>query len=640
MTGGVELLPTRFGGSATTVFKIFTFKGSEYMKKEKITKNCTYIGGQAVMEGIMMRGKSSMATAVRDPEGNIQIESERLPSTEKRSKFLRLPFVRGVVNFVTSLIDGNRVLMRSADVAFPEEEETTKGEKLLKEKHNVDLGGIVSVVSTVAGVVLAMLIFVALPQFVAGFLPFDKTAVGWESVWFNLCEGGIRILIFVAYILLISLIPSLKRVFMCHGAEHKTITCYEEGKELTIENVRECSRVHDRCGTTFLFIVMIVSILVFSLVNIGLASWLYTGNDRIDGILRFVVKVLMLPVVAGVSYEVLRLLAKTKSKFFMIFKFPGLLMQRLTTSEPEDGMIECAIAAFNTVLAMDSDPTIPEKTFATAGKMSALLQNTKKRFRDNNIEEEEAEWIFALTLNIPKSSVETEEKILNVAQAKEILRIADERLTGRPLWYVVGDADFCGYKLKVDERVLIPRPETEELTMLSIAAAEEGNNVLDLCTGSGAIAIAMYNELKKAGRKVRMTAVDISEDALALAKENALANNAEITFVKSDLFSHIRERFDLIVSNPPYIPTAEIETLQREVKDHEPRLALDGGEDGLDIYRKIASEAPKYLTRGGMIIMEVGAGQAESVIRLFKNCSYAMIAKDFNGIDRYVKIGM
>ena len=610
------------------------------MKKEKATKTCTYIGGQAVMEGVMMRGKRSMATAVRDVEGHIQIESERLAPPEKTNKFFRLPFVRGVVNFIRSLVDGNRVLMRSAEVAFPDDEEPSKGEKLLNEKHGIDINAIVTTVAGVLGVVLALLIFVALPQWVTGFLPFDKTSTGLDGLWFNLCEGGIRLLIFILYILAISLIPSLRRVFMCHGAEHKTITCYEEGKELTVENVRGCSRVHDRCGTTFLFIVMMVSIVVFSLVNIAIAGWLYTGNSAVDGILRFVLKVLMLPIVAGVSYEVLKLLAKTKNKFFLIFKFPGLLMQRLTTREPEDGMIECAIAAFNTVLAMDADPTIPEKRFVTADKLTSLLKDTKKRFANCGIEEEEAEWIFALTLDIPKSAINTEEKLLKIPQVKEILRIADERLTGRPLWYVMGDADFCGYKIKVDERVLIPRPETEELVMMAVAAAEEGQHVLDLCTGSGAIAIATYKELEKAGRKVRMTAIDVSEKALELARENAELNEAEINFIQSDLFTRIRERFDLIVSNPPYIPSAEIETLQREVKDFEPRLALDGGADGLEIYRKIAADVSKHLTRGGTLLMEVGAGQAEEVVKLFKGNSYSMIIKDFNGVDRYVKIVM
>ena len=590
------------------------------------------------MEGIMMRGKRSMATAVRDPLGNVQIESERLTPPKKFGKLLRFPFIRGVYNFITSLVDGNRVLMRSVEVAFPDEEEPSKAEKILKEEHKIDLNGLVSFLSVALGVGLALLIFIALPQWIAGFLPFDKTAIGWESLWFNLAEGGIRILIFIAYILLVSLMPSLKRVFMCHGAEHKTITCYEEGKELTVENVRGCSRVHDRCGTTFLFIVMIVGILVFSVVNIALAGFIYTDNDTLNGILRFVVKVLMLPVVAGVSYEVLRLLAKTKSKFFLIFKFPGLLMQRLTTREPEDDMIECAIAAFNMVLAMDEDPTIPERQFITAGSMSDLLKATKKRFSNGGVDEEEAEWIFALTLGIAKSSVATEEKLLKYEEVAKIVKIADERLTGRPLWYIIGDTDFCGYKIKVDERVLIPRPETEELAMMVISAAQEGDNVLDLCTGSGAIAIAVSKELEKANRPVKMTAVDISEEALALAKENAELNEADVLFVQSDLFSRLRGRFNIIVSNPPYIPSKEVEGLQREVKDFEPKLALDGGKDGLDFYRKIANEAPKYLTSGGMVIMEVGIGEAAEVVKLFKYAAYSMIIKDFNGIDRYVKI--
>ena len=590
------------------------------------------------MEGIMMRGKLSMATAVRDPEGVIQIESERLTPPEKRSKFSKLPFIRGVFNFVSSLIDGNRILMRSADVCMEEEETPTKAEKWLEEKHKVHLGGILNTLTTVLGVVLALIIFIWIPQLLTGLTPFDKTSTGLDGLWFNLIEGGVRILIFIAYILLISLIPDLKRVFMCHGAEHKTITCYEEGKELTVENVRGCSRVHDRCGTTFLFLVMIVSILVFSLANLIVGNWIYTDDETVNSIIRFLLKIIMLPIVAGVSYEVLRGLAKTKNKFFFIFKAPGLLLQRLTTREPEDGMIECAIAAFKTVLAMDSDPTVPERLFATPYRMSELLTKIKKIFAQCGIEEEEAEWIFSILLGIPKSAVASEERILKIAQSKAVLKVVEERLTGRPLWYIIGDTSFFGYTLKVDERVLIPRPETEELAQMVISCAEEGQSILDLCTGSGAIAISVYKELEKAGRKVKVTASDISDGALVLAQENAQANDAEITFIKSDLFEKVRGRYDLIVSNPPYIPTKEIQTLQREVKDFEPHLALDGGEDGLDIYRQIALHAPKYLTRGGALLMEVGAGQAQDVVKLFKYADYSMVLKDFNGVERFVKI--
>ncbi len=608
------------------------------MKKdrEKKKKTCTYIGGQAVMEGVMMRGRRAMATAVRDPDGNVQIEAVRIRPPEERSRFSRLPFVRGVVSFVESLVIGNRVLMRSAEVAEGDPEQPSKAEKWLAEKHKVNVNSIWNGVAIALGILLAVLIFILVPQYLTGLTGFATT--GLEGLWFNLIEGGIRLVIFLLYIVGISAIRTLGRVYRYHGAEHKTITCFERGLPLTVENVRTCSRVHDRCGTTFLFLVMVVSILVFSLANVLVGTYIYTGNRPADFFIRLVFKLLMLPVVAGVSYEILRALAKTQSKFFLIFKAPGLLLQRITTREPDDGMIECAIAAFQKVYDMDADPSVPETVFATACKMSELLANTKKRFRDNGVDEEDAEWIFSLLLDIPKSAVCSEERILRIAQVKEILRIADERLTGRPLWYIIGDADFCGYKIKVDERVLIPRPETEELVQQVVAAAEEGNSILDLCTGSGAIAIAVYKELEKNKRKASVTASDISEEALALAKENAEENGADIAFVQSDLFSRIRGRFDIIVCNPPYIPSGDIAGLQREVRDFEPRLALDGGADGLDYYRRIAEDAGKYLVRGGMLVMEVGLGEAESVVKLFRYCDYSMVVKDFNGIDRFVKI--
>ncbi len=608
------------------------------MTENKPRKHYTYVGGQAVMEGVMMRGKRSMATAVRDPDGKIQIESERITPPEEQPKFKRLPFIRGVVNFVSSLVVGNRVLMRSADVALPEEEVTTKAEKWLVEKHKIDLNAMLDVVATALGILLALVIFIWLPQFLTGAIGLEKNSPGLQGFWFNLAEGGIRMLIFIAYIVIIGAIPSLRRVYMCHGAEHKTITCYETGKELTVENVRACSRVHDRCGTTFLFLVMLVSILVFSLANVIAVAWIYTDVDWLNSLIRIIFKLLLLPVVAGVSYELLRLLAKSENKILIIFKAPGLLLQRLTTREPEDQMIECAIAAFETVIAMDADPTIAEKTFATACKMTELLQNTKTRFKNHGIEEDEAEWIFALTLSIPKSAVATEERILKVSQVKEILRIADERLTGRPLWYIIGDTSFCGYTIKVDERVLIPRPETEELAMLVVNAAEEGDKILDLCTGSGALAVAISKELEKDGRRVEVTASDISKDALELAQTNSILNGAHIRFIESDMFTKIRERYNIIVCNPPYIPSKTIETLQREVKDFEPRLALDGGEDGLDYYRIIAENVNKNLARGGVLIMEVGEGEADAVAKLFKYCDYAMIIKDAYGVDRFVKI--
>ena len=610
------------------------------MKKEKIKR--TYIGGQAVMEGVMLKGKTAYAPAVRDPDGNIQIESKRITPPEKQKKFFRLPIVRGVVNFIDSLILGNKVLMRSADVAFEEEEQPSKAEKWLAEKHHVDINGVLNGFSTVIAVILALAIFLWLPQkltnLISGWIGWGETPVGTALLWFNLIEGGIRLLIFVAYVCLMTLSKTLKRVYMYHGAEHKTITCVEKGKELTVENVRTCRRVHDRCGTTFLFIVMFVSIIVFSVANYGVAKWLYVDNATVNGAIRFGLKLLMLPIVAGVSYEILRLLSKSDAKILYIFKWPGLLLQRITTQEPTDDMIECAIAAFQTVQAMDADENIPEKMFPIGGKLTEILSNTKTRFEKAEIDGEEAEWIFALKLGMSKSAVAGgEERILKRAEVQEIFKLVDERLTGRPLWYIFGDTDFCGYTIKVDERVLIPRRETEELAMHVVASASDDCDILDLCTGSGAIAIAVAKELEKNNVMATVTASDISDGALELAKENAAANQANVQFIKSDLFARIRGRYHIIVSNPPYIPTADIEELQKEVRDHEPRLALDGGVDGLDYYRKIAADAPKCLTRGGMVILEVGDGQAEEVAKMFKHAEYTMITKDFAGKDRFVR---
>ena len=595
------------------------------------------------MEGVMLKGKTAYATAVRDPEGNIQIESKRVTPPEKQSKFVRAPFVRGVVNFVQSLILGNKVLMRSADVAVEEDEQQSKAEKWLEEKHKVDSSGVMNGITTVISVLLAVVIFIFLPQKLTGkiseWIGWGETPTGLPLLWYNLIEGGVRLVVFLAYMLLMSLSKTIRRVYMYHGAEHKTITCVEKNMDLTVENVRTCSRVHDRCGTTFMFIVMFISIIVFSLANYGIAEWLYVDSKVWNNVIRVVLKVLMLPIVAGISYEVLRLLSRSEAKILYIFKWPGLLMQRITTKEPTDDMIECAIAAFRTVKAMDEDETIPEKMFAIGGKLTEILKHTKSRFECAGIDEEEAEWIFALKLDMPKSAIAGgEERILKRAQVQAIFDVVDERLTGRPLWYIIGDTDFYGYKIQVDERVLIPRRETEELALHVINSAEEGYKILDLCTGSGAIAIAVSKELEKRGVEATVTASDISDGALELARQNAAANEASVHFIKSDLFARIRERYNIIVSNPPYIPSSDVEGLQREVKDYEPRLALDGGEDGLDYYRRIAEDAPKCLARGGMIILEVGDGQATDVAKLFKYAEYTMILKDMADKDRFVKV--
>ena len=603
----------------------------------------THIGGQAVIQGVMMRSKCGMATAVRDDTGEMQTEAIRLTPPEQQAKWKRLPFVRGVVSFVSSLVLGMGALMRSSDVAFTtEEEEPSNLSKWMTEKLKVSVGEILSVISTILGVVLALALFLLLPNYLTSLIADAAPAIGGTgSIWYNLIDGGFRLVIFLCYILFTLLFKSLRETYQYHGAEHKTINCYEYGDELTVENVKKASRLHDRCGTTFIFLVLIVSILIFALVNWALAAlhWV-TGIGWADAVISFIVKIIFLPVVAGISYEVLRLLSKTDSVLVLPLKAPGYLLQKLTTREPDDPMIECAIAAFKKAKEMEDDPNSPERSFVTETKLSKLLETMKSRFEKRGIDASDAEWIVSLTLDIPRSAL-SQERIVSRKECREIVNIFDERMTGRPLWYIFGDTDFCGCKIKVDERVLIPRPETELLVRQALAALKDGDSMLDLCTGSGAIAVAVAVEAAKK-KSVTIVGADISEDALEVARENARINQASVTFVKADLFDGIRGKFDLITANPPYIKSGEIASLDQEVRDFEPRIALDGGEDGLDFYRRIAERIRRYIVRGGMCIMECGEGQAQEIIRIFREtarCDFAMGVRDDAGVERIVKIG-
>lgn len=599
--------------------------------------NCTYIGGQAVIEGVMMRGKRGMATAVRDEEGVMQIEAKRVTPPEKRSVWSRVPFVRGVINFVSSLVVGMQTLMRSSEVAVSDTEEPSKFSRWLAEKCKISVGQIVTAVATVIGVALALVLFLFLPLYLTELISAAAPAVGGkESIWYNLIEGGFRLVIFIAYICFTLLMKSVRRTYCYHGAEHKTINCYEHGMPLTVENVKKSSRLHDRCGTTFLFLFLIISIVLFSVANWLIAEYVAIPYRWLDFFVALLIKIVLLPVVAGVSYEILKLLAKIQSPVVLPLKWPGYLMQLLTTREPTDDMIECAIAAFEKVLDMDANPDSPEKTFATETKLSKLSALMKKSFAEKEIDESDAEWILSLTLDIPRSKL-TEERVVTQKECRKVLGIFEERMTGRPLWYIFGDTEFYGYTIKVDERVLIPRPETEILVQQAVRTLEDGDKMLDLCTGSGAIAVAVACEAAK-DKNVSVTAADISADALEVARENARLNKANVNFVQSDLFENIRGRFNLITVNPPYVRSGDINGLQREVRDFEPRLALDGGEDGLDFYRRIAEKLPRYLVRGGMIILECAEDQAQEILKIFTRCDYAMVVKDLNGKERFVKI--
>ena len=417
----------------------------------------------------------------------------------------------------------------------------------------------------------------------------------------------------------------IRRTFMYHGAEHKTISCYEKGLDLTVENVKTCPRVHDRCGTTFIVFVMLIGIIVFAVFE-------SLVGQSVNGILRVVCKLLLLPIVAGLSYELLKALSKTTCWVVYPLKVPGLLLQRITTREPDEKMIEVAITSFKKVLEMDADATIPECEFEISKKRSVVTKTVYEALKKAGIDEKaESEWIVSLALGIKRDQVYSAD-LVDAKDIKKIEKITAERSSGRPLWYCIGDTDFYGYTIKVDERVLIPRPETELLVENALKYINQDSKVLDLCTGSGAIAITIQKE-----SNANVTASDLSKEALTLAKENAIINDANVDFIKSDLFNQLQDnKFDVIITNPPYIKTEDIVDLQKEVKSYEPLMALDGGVDGLDFYRKIAKECKNYLTDNGVILLECGYNQAREIKELFRDFSRVEIIKDYENIERII----
>ena len=314
----------------------------------------TMIGGQALIEGIMMRGPEKDAIVIRGKDG-VQVEVSDRKVRPKNSP-LNLPLIRGAVNFFDAQVVGVKALMRSVDLAPEEYQEEPSKLDLWLEKRlgNEKFQKAVIGFAVAAGMGMSILLFFLLPMIVGGF--FDR----WieSTLALNLVEGLVRIVIFVGYMLLVSRMEEMKRVFAYHGAEHKTIRCYEAGLPLTVENVRIQTRLHPRCGTSFLLVVMILSILVFSIASSGLLA-LAPGLEAMRGTFLFrlimiAFKLLMLPVVVSLSYEVNRWAGRHDNWLTKLLTFPGMWFQNFTTNEPDDGMIEVGIQALEAVLPREA----------------------------------------------------------------------------------------------------------------------------------------------------------------------------------------------------------------------------------------------------------------------------------------------
>lgn len=574
----------------------------------------------------MMRGEKSYATAVRTSDGKITVESKRIQPSKGWTK---IPIIRGIVNFFLSLVSGMKITMRSAEVFGDEieQEEPSKFEKWLAKTLHVDVMSIAMFFGVILGLAFSVALFFILPTLITGWIPLD-------TIWLNLIEGVVRILIFVSYILLTSLMKDIRRLYQYHGAEHKTIACFEQGLPLTVENAKKQSKHHDRCGTNFIVIVMIISILMFSLVEylLSLCGFVISElevSSVVQKLIRIAIKLAMLPLVAGVSYEVLKFLAKFDNPVVRALKAPGMLIQHITTREPDESMLEVAIKAFTTVQELDADETLETTSFILQ-KSLIKCREELSAYLDGVLEAEaKAKYIISEVTGLNDAELSAVKTIKDYEYDRCIeysKRVAD----GEPLQYVFGYAYFYGRKFAVNPGVLIPRQDTEFVVEKALEYVNSDSKVLDLCTGSGCIATTISLE-----KNIKVTAVDVSNDALKVANANIESLNADVELINSNMFERISDSYDLIVSNPPYISEEDMAKLPIDVTK-EPRLALYGGKDGLDFYRIIAKEAP--LNAQGVIVLEIGDHQADGIKEVFGDYSSVEIYQDLSGADRIAVI--
>lgn len=291
------------------------------------------IGGQAVLEGVMMKNKEKYAVAVRKPDGEIEVEVETYQGLAHGSKFKELPFIRGIFNFLDSLILGTKALNYSASFYEEEDDKETKFDKAMDKMSGGNGEKLLSGIVTVISVVLAVGIFIVLPYFISSLF---ESFIRNRSLM-AIIEGVIRIALFILYVWGISAMKDIRRLYQYHGAEHKCINCIEKGRPLTVHNVMRSSRLHKRCGTSFIFFVMLVSIVLFFFIQV----------DNVAE--KVILRILLMPVVAGISYEIIRLVGRTDNIFIKILSAPGMWIQRMTTREPDESMAEVAIASVEAV---------------------------------------------------------------------------------------------------------------------------------------------------------------------------------------------------------------------------------------------------------------------------------------------------
>lgn len=576
------------------------------------------MGGQAVIEGVMMRGSKSLATAVRTPKGNIEINYKDNRPITKKHPILNIPFLRGFFVLIESMKIGMESLNYSASFLDDEDEEPTKFELWLEKKLGKRANDVIIGFTMIISFIFSIGLFVALPTGIASIFK----NMGASNLALNLIEAFIRISILIGYMYVISKMKDIYRLFQYHGAEHKTIFCYESMEELTVENVRKQPRLHPRCGTNFMFLIMFVSIVIFSCTGWG-------------GIVeRLLLRIILIPVVTGISYELIKWLGKSDGKLASIIAYPGLKLQLLTTKEPDDSQIEVAIASLKAAEGIeDLNKTIEE-----------LINTGTKTLKDNGIDTARLDTELLLGNVIEKERlylITHKEETIGKDQCDEFFELIEKRRKKMPVKYILNKCEFMGIDLHVEEGVLIPRDDTELLVdeVLKNISEDDEKQICDLCCGSGAIGISLACLRKN----IKVDLLDYYPIPEKVTLINIEKHNLQerVSFSKSDLLDvsiKASKKYDIIVSNPPYIEEEEIEKLMDDVQKYEPHTALSGGIDGLDFYRKIVNQSIEVLNENGILAFEIGYNQGKAVKSLMEENNFkdVRVIKDFASLDRIV----
>ena len=567
--------------------------------KNKKNKYFNKVGGMALMDGVMMKSKNKIATANRNPK-TLDIEVHETPLDEDKYKLIKkIPILRGVFAFIESMFTGINEITKSAqNIDLEDDEEIT----------DKDIA-----ISVVISLVLAIVIFTVIPNLITNWIFPIKNIK--NKAYYVFTESTLKLGIFIIYILLVSRMEEIKTVFKYHGAEHKSIACLESKGKVDAKAAKKCTRFHPRCGTSFIVLVLIISIIVSYFINTNV-FWL-----------RVLYKLLLLPVIAGISYEFIHLSNKYDNIFTSIIKFPGLMLQRITTKEPEEEHLECAIAALYAALSEYNYITIKE----------AIIKYVK----EYKIESSEALRIIAKYLEKDKNKlyIDMDSIYLDYKDYINIKnRVKKYKVDNIPLQYILNSQDFYGLEMYVEEGVLVPRADTEILVEEAINAINKNKykTGIDMCCGSGCIGIAV----SKNSSLEKVYSADISEKAEKVTKINIDKNKAtNIEFIRSDLFKNLKnKKVDIIMSNPPYIESSEILKLDKVVQN-EPHLALDGGNSGLEFYEKIAKDARKHLNDNGTLIFEIGYKQGnkvKNILKKYEEYSNIKVIKDLAKNERVV----